>query len=348
MVALVLLIASNGDLIQSLERKAYDLGVKAASRAPSDRIAVIAIDDQSIANIGRWPWPRDVHAKMTDILSNAKAKTIGYTAFFFEPQVDAGLSYINKLNETFAASRFKGSKEPDIEKLETLLGEAAAALNTDLRLADSFRRANNVLLPIVFQQFPFEPQGNPDKPLPDNIAANSIVLKDRNAESLPPPGINPGYPIAELAASAVGYGHLNAQQDVDGASRVEPLMVRYYDRFFPSLSLMLAAKTLNLEIADIQFKLGEEVRLGKLRIRTDSELRMYTFFYGDRDGKSAFPVDSFFNVFTGKIPASLRPSIRTRSSSSAPLPQVWASVFRRRSRRACPLWKRWPTRCRVS
>ncbi len=304
MVALVLLIASNGDLIQSLERKAYDLGVKAASRTPSDRIAVIAIDDQSIANIGRWPWPRDVHAKMTDILSNAKAKTIGYSAFFFEPQVDAGLSYINKLNETFAASRLKGSKEPDIEKLETLLSEASAALNTDQKLADSFKKANNVLLPIVFQQFPFEPQGNPDKPLPENIAANSIVSKDRNAESLPPPGINPGYPIAELAASAVGFGHLNAQQDVDGASRAEPLMVRYYDRFFPSLSLMLAAKTLNLGIADIQFKLGEEVKLGKLRIRTDPELRMYTFFYGDRDGKQAFPVDSFFDVYTGKIPAA--------------------------------------------
>ena len=82
-VTLVLLVASGGDLIQSLERKAYDLGVKSASRTPSDRIAVIAIDDQSIANIGRWPWPRDVHAKMTDILSTAKAKTIGYTAFFF-------------------------------------------------------------------------------------------------------------------------------------------------------------------------------------------------------------------------------------------------------------------------
>jgi len=304
MVALVLLVASNGDLIQSLERKAYDLGVKAATRTPSDRIAVIAIDDQSIANIGRWPWPRDVHAKMTDILSNAKAKTIGYTAFFFEPQVDAGLSYINKLNETFTTSRLKGSKEPEIEKLETLLAEASAALNTDQKLADSFKKANNVLLPIVFQQFPFEPQGNPDKPLPDAISAFSIAAKDRNQENLPPPGINPGYPIALLAASAVGMGHLNAQQDVDGASRVEPLMVRYYDRFFPSLSLMLAAKTLNLDVNNIQFKLGEQVQLGKLRIRTDPELRMYTFYYGDRDGKPAFPVDSFFDVYTGKIPAA--------------------------------------------
>ncbi len=91
-VTLVLFIASGGDLIQSLERKAYDLGVRSASRAPSDRIAVIAIDDQSIANIGRWPWPRDVHAKMTDILSNANAsaKTIGYTAFFSNPRLMRG------------------------------------------------------------------------------------------------------------------------------------------------------------------------------------------------------------------------------------------------------------------
>jgi len=304
MVALALLVASGGDLIQSLERKAYDLGVKAASRTPSDRIAVIAIDDQSIANIGRWPWPRDVHARMTDILANAKAKTIGYTAFFFEPQVDAGLAYINKLNEAYAASKFKDSHDPDADKIEALLAEASGALNTDQKLAESFKKAGNVLLPLVFQQFPFEPQGNPDKPLPDYVLANSLVIKDKSADSLPPPGINPAYPIRELAASAVGIGHLNAQQDVDGATRTEPLIVRYYDKFFPSLSLMLVAKTLNLQVAEILAKPGEEVRVGKLRVRTDPELRMYTFFYSDRDEKRAFPIDSFFDVYTGKIPAA--------------------------------------------
>jgi len=304
MVALVLFFASGGDLIQSLERKAYDLGVRAASRTPSDRIAIIQIDDQSIANIGRWPWPRDVHAKMVDILANAKAKTIAYTAFFFEPQVDAGLAYINKLNEVYAASKFKGSHDPDAEKLEALLAEASGALNTDQKLAASLKNANNVLLPLVFQQFPFEPQGNPDKPLPENVLANSIVNKDKSADTLPPPGINPGYPIPELAAAAVGMGHLNAQQDVDGATRTEPLLVRYYDRFFPSLSLMIVAKTLNLQVADIQAKLGEEVRIGKLRVRTDPEMRMYTFFYSGSETKPAFQIDSFFDVYTGKIPAA--------------------------------------------
>src|SRR6476660_1242871 len=90
-VAVVILVLSGRDLIQSLERKAYDLGVQATSRTPSDKIAVIAIDDQSIANIGRWPWSREVHAKLIDKLAAAKAKTIVNTVFFFEPQTDRGL-----------------------------------------------------------------------------------------------------------------------------------------------------------------------------------------------------------------------------------------------------------------
>ena len=91
LVALVFLFGANSDLMQSLERKAYDLGVLASSRTPSDKIAVIAIDDQSIANLGRWPWPREIHAKMIDILAAGHAKVIGNTVFFSEPQVDAGL-----------------------------------------------------------------------------------------------------------------------------------------------------------------------------------------------------------------------------------------------------------------
>jgi len=54
-IALILAVAAHGDLVQSLERKAYDLGVNAVSRTPSDKIAVIAIDDRSISNIGAGP-----------------------------------------------------------------------------------------------------------------------------------------------------------------------------------------------------------------------------------------------------------------------------------------------------
>ena len=65
-VVLFAIFSQTSDLIPSLERKAYDLGVAATTRTPSDRIAIIAIDEASLANIGRWPWSRDVMATMTD------------------------------------------------------------------------------------------------------------------------------------------------------------------------------------------------------------------------------------------------------------------------------------------
>ena len=89
-VVIVMLALSGSDLMQGLERKAYDVGVTASTHTPSERIAVIAIDDASIANIGRWPWPRDVMAKMIDLLAAAQAKVIGNTVLFTEPQIDPG------------------------------------------------------------------------------------------------------------------------------------------------------------------------------------------------------------------------------------------------------------------
>ncbi len=306
LVAIVMLVAARGDLIQSLERKAYDLGVKAASRTPSDRIAIIAIDDASIANIGRWPWSRDVHARMIDLLGGAKAKVIANTTFFFEPQRDAGLAYVEKLivlqkeMETAADSAKPGAEA--VMRIGSLLAEAEQALNTDRKLASSIKNAGNVVLPMVFQQLA-EPQGNPDKPLPAYITANSVASAG-SGEYLPPPGILPIYPIAELGAALPGIGHLNADHDVDGAVRAEPLLVRYYDRTFPALSVQIAALSLNLGISDIKPVWGEALQVGKLRVLTDPELRMHTFFYADRDGRPPFPVDSFFDVISGKVPAS--------------------------------------------
>ena len=81
-ISLFFLFAGRSAFLQSLERKAYDIGVQQSSRSPGNRIVVIAIDDQSIANIGRWPWSREVNANMTTKLAGAKAKVIANTVFF--------------------------------------------------------------------------------------------------------------------------------------------------------------------------------------------------------------------------------------------------------------------------
>jgi len=293
-LTVLLLAAANGDLLQSLERKAYDMGVMASSHSPSDKVAVIAIDDQSIANIGRWPWSRDVHARMADLLAGAKAKVIGNTVLFSEPQLDPGYAYISKLLEISSQGGMPA-------EAASLLQEAEVALNTDRKLADSYAAANNVLLPMLFQLG--DPRGRPDQALPEFVARNRLTrIGEKGGFALPAAGVQ--LPIPILGEKAAAIGHLNANVDVDGGIRSEPLVLGYYDQFYPSLSLMIAARSLNLTAVDIQVALGDSVQLGKLRIPTDQATQMLTFFYKDRDGKPAFQVDSFYDVLSGKIPPS--------------------------------------------
>ena len=311
--------------IPGVERWAYDQGVRMTSKTPSDKIAVIAIDEQSIANIGRWPWPREVQAKMIDQLAASKAKVIGNTSFFFEPQKDPGLAYVEKMldiyNKAYPPTPGEvvpgvapiGGQTPaatpnyppgEVGEIGKLLHEASVTLNSDVLLSASMKKANNVLVPLVFEQLSFRPaDGKPDKPLPEYISRNTIGgFSGSGGQFLY--GINALIPIEGIGGAAAGVGHLNSSLDEDGGVRFEPLVIDYYGQQYPSMSLMLAAKSLNLTSKDIKVKLGESVSVGNKTIRTDDLGQMYTYFYKDRDGRAAFPIDSFFDVYSGKIPAS--------------------------------------------
>jgi CHASE2 domain-containing sensor protein len=314
-VTLVILFAGSSDLVKGLERKAYDMGVLASSRNPSDKIAIIAIDKQSIDNIGRWPWSREIHAKMADDLAKAGAKVIGNAVFFSESQVDPGLVYVNKMLDLFPKPPAAAGTDapapppappltPEQQKFFDILHEAEQTLNVDRKLAESYAKAGNVVLPMLFQLG--EPLGKPDKPLPDYVKKNAIPAANIEGKDS---GDNPLLTTAlevsvvdSIGGSVAAIGHLNARQDVDGAIRTEPLVLTNFDEFYPSFALMVAAKSLNLGVNDIKIKLGDSLRLGNLKIRTSPESEMYTFYYKDRDGRPAFSVDSFFDVKTGKIP----------------------------------------------
>jgi len=302
-VAVLMLFASGSDLLQSLERKAYDMGVKASTRAPSDRIAIIAIDKQSLDNIGRWPWSRDVHARMVQLLAAAKAKVIGYTVFFAEPQLDPGYQYISKLLElaTRASETGAATANGELAQFVGILREAEETLNTDRKLAASVQSAGNVVLPMLFTLG--EPRGRPDSPLPDFMRRNAIVMQGLGPD-IPELTSNVDTPVLQaLGNAAAAVGHLNAVPDVDGAIRTEALAVTYFDEFYPSLAVMIVAKSLNLGAQDVKVQPGESLRIGNLKVGTDLRSRMYTYYYGNREGRPAFEVDSFYDVLTGKIPA---------------------------------------------
>src|SRR5260221_2655056 len=144
-------------------------GVQASSRAPNPDLVAIAIGDPSIANIGRWPWQRDVLAKLIDTVGAAKPKAMGTTIFLSEPQVDRGYQYVNRL---MALVPPPGDPSIAENPILTLLKEAEQDLNTDRKLAETFAKAGNVVLPMNFKLG--APLGKPEKALPGYVAKNAV------------------------------------------------------------------------------------------------------------------------------------------------------------------------------
>ena len=85
--------------LEAFEAKTYDLRFKNL-RGPipsSPDIAIIAIDDKSISELGRFPWTRTQYVKLLDRLATVKARAILFDAFFPEPESAA-------VDQAFAAA----------------------------------------------------------------------------------------------------------------------------------------------------------------------------------------------------------------------------------------------------
>ncbi|SMC18045.1 serine/threonine protein kinase [Andreprevotia lacus DSM 23236] len=280
--------------IGGLERRGYDVGVRMTSREPNAKIAVIAIDQQSLDNIGRWPWSRDIHARFIDKLAAAQPNLIATTVFFTEPQQDKGLQALQKIKGMATAQASFPSE------IASELDTSIKALDVDGQLADSMGRAGNVMLPMLFELG--EPKGEPDKPLPPYVARTELEPSGDPANGWPLAVNAATVPIAQLGDKARGIGTDTQQPDGDGVVRSVPLVVRYYDQVFPTYPLLAAAYGLNLKPAQIKLTFGESIALGNVHIPISSDGRFRPYFYRGNGGTPAFAVDSFYDVYSGKIP----------------------------------------------
>ena len=91
----------------------FDIGQKLyQSPAPAD-IVIVAIDENSLSQLGRWPWSRQVHADVINRLNQENTLAIGLDIIFSEPE---------KTNK-----------------------------NADAALANAIAQAKNVVLPILLE-----------------------------------------------------------------------------------------------------------------------------------------------------------------------------------------------------
>src|SRR3989344_1684508 len=102
---------------ESMELMFYDLRAKfrvepqAAKRG--EEVVIVAIDDDSINKIGRWPWPRWRMVQLIDQLHQYEPKVIGLNILFSEPEGNQGVEELRNLQGLYCSLLLqKKIKEP--------------------------------------------------------------------------------------------------------------------------------------------------------------------------------------------------------------------------------------------
>ena len=76
--------AQNG--LGHLDQSFYDQFMKVNNRPANNDIIIVAIDDFSLLEIGRWPWSRTQHADLIRKINQANPRMIGIDVIFSEPE----------------------------------------------------------------------------------------------------------------------------------------------------------------------------------------------------------------------------------------------------------------------
>jgi len=255
---LIIFVTGVGDFTDVIEKKTFDLRSRlGASAERNPDIEIVVIGDDDLAEIGRFPWPRDIIARAINNLAVAGAKVIALDIMFNEPEDSTGLKTIKDLKKMYAALDLK---DPPAKAFYRLLDKAEAHLDNDAKLAEALKSAGNVVLPIYFDTR----SAGRDEEVPDYISKNSYKiihgLKDEwatgNIRWLSK--IKPLLP--SFADSVAGIGHINLFPDSDGAIRSQTHAIGYVgNTFVPSFPIAIVKVFKGLDDSRIRLILGERI-----------------------------------------------------------------------------------------
>ncbi len=229
--ALLALALGAAPFVETVELKTYDWRMRATAdpAAASRDIVLVAIDDRSIQAlepvVGKWPWPRLVHAALLDFLARASPRIVLYDVFFTER--DRSRFTVNGEEWTGAES-------------DAALARSAQELGVFVALADTVAE---------------EDADDHEKMLPR--LPGPRVATDAGIEARP--GLR--LPFAELLDASLAVSHNFSVGDADGVWRRYVPLVRHEGEVIPSLALAGAMTALNLSAPDVRLE-PDGLRLG--------------------------------------------------------------------------------------
>jgi adenylate cyclase len=287
------------EFLKIVETKLYDLHfMLRGARNPGDQVVIVAIDEKSVAAIGRWPWPRSVLARLVTSLSAAGARVIALDILVSEPEKSGELHAADELSQRLAARGLPASSGPGQlvrEELAVLVREA----DHDGQLEQAIAQSDRVVLPIVFEIRPGVPQ---DAPVPSGPPLRSALTSFGNYAERglfpPPSALQAGVPIPQLAKAARDLGHVTMVADQDGTTRWEALIFEYHGYYYPSLAVQAVRLARGIEPAAVKLDFGRALYVGAIDIPLDPRDRMLIDYAGPA---GTFRYISVADVLAGRI-----------------------------------------------
>jgi adenylate cyclase len=203
--------------VDTIESKTYDWRIQWTADPASARkdIVLVAIDQSSVRNleplVGRWPWPRMIHASLVDYLARAQAKVIVYDVIFTER---------DRRSFTVGDQTWTG------EESDRALVEATAKAGNVVHVVDVAAEAGGAA------QEPLE--ATPYR-LDDRVEARAVAIP----------------PFPELAKASRALGHNLVVADPAGPVRRAIPFVRGGGQFLPSLPFAAAIIARGVPPADV-------------------------------------------------------------------------------------------------
>ena len=212
-------------VIAKLEAMTYDARLALAPRrAPDPQVAIVDIDEASIARVGRWPWPRDTLARLADALFDRhQARLVAFDVLFPEPDLSGNAAALDDL------ARRALRDTPDAR---AALAELKSRADHDAR----FATALSGRLTVLAFGFTASEQAVGRLPAP---AFGEADLGGRAIPIAPESGYTANLPVLQRAATT--GGHLDPAFDPDGVVRRVPMVKRYGDGYYAALALATVA-----------------------------------------------------------------------------------------------------------
>ncbi|MFQ5872375.1 MAG: CHASE2 domain-containing protein [Dehalococcoidia bacterium] len=313
------------DFLESIEAKLFDAHFRLRGPRPAHRgITIVAIDEKSLASVGRWPWSRAVQARLLEALGKGGAKGVALDIILSEEEKSFPAREANRLLSQYEqlglrqAGRQGREFYEELRKLRGIQGEA------DARFGAALRHIPRSVIATFFLMSPEEtPVGRDQAPLKSRIIAFRGAKEHGIAAPLSALGVTP--PIAPMVRATKGIGHVNVIPDSDGIIRWVPLAIEYQGAYYPSLALEAVRQSLGLTAADLQMDFDGGVRLGKMEIPTDHRLQLLLDYAGPA---KTFRYLSAVDVMAGRVPeGALKDHLVLVGATASGIYDVWVTPY---------------------